>query len=387
MKKTIKLSIIVGLALGTTSAFATNGSVMIGTGAKALSMGGTGIGMSHGAESALVNPALITSVENNEISFGGTFFMPDVSNNTGDGYHKSDADLSVVPMVATTTKVNDNLFIGVGMWGTAGMGVDYRDFASQYKMVTNLQLMQFGIPIAYKVDNFSFAVTPLLQYGALDINFVDGRGTHGNGVAQDLKFGYNVGVAYKVSKFTIGAVYKSKIDMDYKNQIPDAGRAFGLNLGSKLSTPAEIGLGLSYAFGGSTFALDYKKIKYSNAKGYKDFGWKDQDVISLGYQYSTELWSTRIGYNYAKSPIVNQNGTTQKGAAINTLNLLGFPAIVKSHYTIGGTYKISKKTSFDFAYVYSPEAKNSFDNSGVRGRGISTKHSQSALSIAVNFNF
>ena len=395
MKKTIKLAVVAALALGTTSAFATNGSVMIATGVKATGMAGTGIGMSHGAESALVNPTLITSVKGSEVSFGGTFFMPDVSNNTGDGYHKSDADLSVVPMVATATQVNDNLFIGVGMWGTAGMGVDYRNSASQYKMVTNLQLMQFGVPIAYKVGSFSVAVTPLLQYGALDINFAspDRAGTiqqHGNGVAQDLRFGYNLGAAYEVAGFTVGAVYKSKIDMDYKNQIPDAGRAFGLILGSDLSTPAEIGLGLSYAFGANTIAVDYKQIKYSDAKGYKDFGWDDQNVYSLGYEYRAKTWATRVGYNYATSPIVEQNGATPKGGAINTLNLLGFPGIVESHYAIGGTYNVSEKVSFDLAYVYSPEVTETFANSGATGHAgttISTKHSQTALSAAVNFNF
>jgi len=70
MKKTIKLAVVAALALGTTSVFATNGSALIGMGAKARGMAGLGIGMSHGAESALVNPALITSVKGTEVSFG-----------------------------------------------------------------------------------------------------------------------------------------------------------------------------------------------------------------------------------------------------------------------------------------------------------------------------
>ena len=79
MKKMIKLAVVAALALGATSAFATNGSVMIGMGAKTRGMGGTGIGVGHGAESALSNPALITTIKGeNEISFGGTVFMPDV---------------------------------------------------------------------------------------------------------------------------------------------------------------------------------------------------------------------------------------------------------------------------------------------------------------------
>jgi long-chain fatty acid transport protein len=58
---------------------------LIGIGAKARGMGGIGIGMSHGAESALANPAMITSVKGTEVSFGGTIFMPDVKNRYGMG--------------------------------------------------------------------------------------------------------------------------------------------------------------------------------------------------------------------------------------------------------------------------------------------------------------
>ena len=47
MKKTIKLAVVAALALGATSAFATNGSDMIATGAKATGMGGVGIGVRY----------------------------------------------------------------------------------------------------------------------------------------------------------------------------------------------------------------------------------------------------------------------------------------------------------------------------------------------------
>lgn len=401
MKKTIKLAVVAALALGATSAFATNGSTMIATGAKATGMAGTGIGMSHGAESALVNPALITSVAGTEVSFGGTFFMPKVSNDLGMGAGATDSDakLSVIPTVALASKISDNFYIGVGMWGTAGMGVDYRTSAMNMNMVTNLQLMQFGVPLAYKIEGLSIAVTPLLQYGALDINYAGqgGPGTSSStqGVAQDLKFGYNLGVAYEISGFTIGAVYKSQIDMEYNGQISQAMSDFtGMaanNFSDKLSTPAEMGVGISYAFGGSTIAVDYKQIKWEDAKGYEDFAWKNQDVVALGYQYAAKDWAARIGYNYAKSPISEQANTMSfpsgapDGGLINTFNLLGFPAIVQSHLAVGASYNLSQKASIDLAYVYTPEVSETFK--GTMGQKITTKHSQTAVSAQVNFKF
>ena len=116
MRKTIKLALITAMALGTTSVYATNGSALIGMGAKARGMGGVGISMSHGAESALSNPALITDVQDTEISFGGTIFMPNVTydNGMGAGAKDSDADMNVIPEVAVASKIGDNIYLGVG---------------------------------------------------------------------------------------------------------------------------------------------------------------------------------------------------------------------------------------------------------------------------------
>ncbi|QOP46637.1 OmpP1/FadL family transporter [Sulfurimonas paralvinellae] len=403
MKKTIKLAVVAALALGATSAFATNGAALIGMGAKARGMAGTGIGMSHGAESALTNPALITTVKSTEISFGGTIFMPDVKNenNLGGGASSSDsdADINVIPEISLATKINDNFYVGVGMWGTGGMGVDYRDAkidtagGTQLNMVTNLQLMQFGVPLAYTTDGFSVAITPILQYGSLDINYVytGAPMATGMGVAQDLAFGYNIGAAYTFDALTIGAVYTSAIDMEYKGFSDVIGNfSAGAYDNDKLSTPAQIGLGASYAFGESTVALDYKRIKWSDAKGYEDFAWDDQDVISIGYEYKTKNWAARAGYNYASSPISEQKNATPNsagltGGVINTFNLLGFPAIVQSHYAIGGTYNVSDKASVDAAFTYAAEETNTYTN--FAAQDITTKHSQTGVSLQLNYDF
>ncbi|MEA1919637.1 MAG: outer membrane protein transport protein [Campylobacterota bacterium] len=426
MIRSIKLAVSAALALSATSALATNGSNLIGLGAKARAMGGATIGVAHGAESGLANAALITKVEDTEISFGGTIFMPNVENSMGQpGYmspsEKSDADMSVIPEVSIASKVTDNFYWGIGMWGTAGMGVDYREDAMNFNMVTNLQLMQFGVPLAYTVSGFSIGFTPILQYGSLDMDYSGTLDTssafaggmapaesvdvgHGAGVSQDLKMGYNIGLAYEIADLTIGAVYKSQIDMEYKGQLSGAAKPFtdfgmfgGQPLGDKLSTPAEIGIGASYVFSGNTVALDYKQIKWSSAKGYEDFEWEDQSVIALGYEYAATGWAARLGYNYATSPIKEQDAATAMGdatgSAINMFNLLGFPAIVESHFTLGGSYNFSKQTSIDLAYAYAPEVKEAFTTAGFAGFGpmnptvIETTHSQTSLSFQLNYNF
>lgn len=413
MTKTIKLALAASIIFGATSAFATNGSALIATGAKARGMGGTDIGVAHGAESALSNPALITSVDGSEVQFGGTLFMPNVAfdNGTGAGSQESAADMSMIPSVSLASKVNESFYWGVGMWGTAGMGVDYREAVGNMQMVTNLQLMQFGVPLAYQIAGFSIGVTPLLQYGALDINYVGLDGTEtGEGVSQDLAFGFNIGASYEIAGVTIGALYKSAIDMEYKGQLSSATQPFADAgffpgaMGDNLEQPAEIGVGVSYVLSGNTIAADFKQIKWGDAKGYKDFNWKNQNVFALGYEYAADAWAVRLGYNYAEQPIdempsgpasVPFGSYDQAGGnAMNTFNLIGFPATTESHYTLGGSYGFSEQVSLDGAFTYAPETKTTMKGiTGVDGIGtlstgdITVKHSQTAVSVQLNYNF
>jgi len=461
MKKTIKLAVVAALALGSTSAFATNGDHMMALGAKATAMGGVGIATAFGAESSLANVALIRG---NEVSFGGTLFMPDVefqgkTNNPMDpsSFQASDADLSVIPSVGFVQNVTENFTWGLGMYGTAGMGVDYRDDVAMYndgtgmpgglenaymgamngtnQMSTALQIMKFTLPLAYRMDGLSLGIAPVIQYGALGMSYnngaytasADGMGGQnynnvrtGSGTSDDLGFGFEVGLAYEISGITLGAVYKSAIDMEYANQISEATQNFGLQgYSDNLEQPAEIGVGVSYTFGGNTVALDYKNIAWSAAKGYEDFGWEDQDVIAIGYEYKAKSWAIRLGYNHSNNPVVEHDGSgglgaqgpvNYEGAVLNYFNLAGFPAIIEQHYTFGASYNLSEKMSLDFAYVYSPEVSESFDTSAMtQGQMLASgmnpmdetqgamingttssanvNHSQSAVTIAANIAF
>ena len=403
--------IIVLSAVSATVLQATNGDHLIGIGAKARGMGGTGIALSHGAESALSNPALITQVKDTEISFGGTLFMPNIETSLGaqpgglppQKKLTSAADTNMIPEVSLATKINDNFYVGIGMWGTGGMGVDYSQGAgieqtlaqgqfSNFDMVTNLQMMQFAVPLAYKNNEFSIAIAPILMYGNLDINFKmpspanDGTVNKvGAGLAQDFGLGFNIGATYDLSNgITLGAVYKSAIKMTYDNQIQNAAANFGLTMSDTLEQPAEIGLGIAYAEGQHTFAFDYKKIKWSSAEGYSQVNWEDQNVYALGYQYTQDNWALRAGYNQASSAVAET-----KNPAVSMFNLLGFPATAEKHYTLGGTYTVSKQFSVDLAYVYSPESTKTFDISQLQmGLGcITTVHSESSASFQLNYKF
>ena len=408
--KTLNNIILLSLIAATTLQ-ATNGDHLIGIGSKARGMGGTGIALSHGAESALSNPALITQVKKTEISFGGTVFMPNIKTTLNANplvlppqkSLTSDANINMIPEVSLATKINDNFYVGIGMWGTGGMGTDYsqgngitnslaQGQFNNFDMVTNLQMMQFAVPLAYKANNFSIAIAPILMYGNLDMNFKLPSRTNlgtvnniGSGIAQDFGYGYNVGTTYTFSNgLTLGAVYKSAIEMNYDGTIRNAAQNFGLQMSDTLEQPSEIGIGLAYITGQHTFAFDYKKIKWSDAEGYSNVSWEDQNVYAIGYQYTQNNWAVRLGYNRANSAVVET-----KDPAINMFNLLGFPATAEKHYTLGGTYEVSTEFSVDLAYVHAAKSTKIFDISQLQMGmdSITTDHNENSISFQLNYKF
>ncbi|MEA1916049.1 MAG: outer membrane protein transport protein [Campylobacterota bacterium] len=421
MKKDTKLALSAIALLTSTSAFATNGTNLIGYSAEQRGMGGAGIAITHGAESGLVNPALIRGSEG---MIGGTYFSPTVEFKNSvvgmpaNGYAKSDADANIIPVVAMSHQVTENFAWGISMFGSAGMGVDYRDQTkvgdpSQTQgMQTNLQLMKFSVPISYNTNGFSVGVAPVIQYGTLAIAYSAAGAP--SGVSQDLGYGFELGAGYDMGFVSFGAIYKSAIAMEYKDQISTATRSFGVNnglgFGDHLDQPAEYGLGVAFNLGGNTLALDYKQIAWGSAKGYKDFNWENQNVYSLGYEYQATSWAVRAGYNYSPSPVKemaagSMMGTGQyDGAVINYFNMAGFPAIIEQHFTIGGGYDFSDKIGIDIAYVYSPKATESFNTSAMtqamamqagapaaQAMGMtssaSAEHSQYGLTADIHFKF
>ncbi|OQX72584.1 MAG: hypothetical protein B6D59_08045 [Campylobacteraceae bacterium 4484_4] len=433
MKKFTPL--LLSALLSQSALYATNGDTLIGLGPKSRAMGGAGIAYSLGAESALVNPALI---ENKRVMFGGTYFMPNVEfansidttaiggGESGAALQESDTHNSMIPEVAISYQIDDTTAWGIGMFGIAGMGVDYRNDQPFYgnpfvhhapdpntpqneyigtkngtnQLSTNLQIMKFAIPYAKKVnDRLRIGIVPVIQYGALSMSFNSGAyqpngqgGYHnvntGTGTSDDTGFGLQLGLGYDVEDFEVkevkirhlsfGAILKSPIRMHYAHQLSEATKAFGLEgFGDTLTQPAEIGIGLAYKLTrNKTILFDYKNILWSSAEGYKEFGWKNQNVFAIGFENLGYYWTFRAGYNYADSPVrelstgpaFDRNGfnyRNYKNAVLNYFNLAGFPAISKHHLTAGLGRRINQHTSLDIAVVYSPSEKMSYDTSAL----------------------
>lgn len=396
------------------AAFATNGTNMTGVGAQSVAMGGTGVAAYYGAENVIVNPAMIGKGTGTEFAFGGTLFKPNVKNNgLGPGnnaYETSDGDTYMIPAISLSSRINNNWSFGLGMYGISGMGVDYGSSSNPnlFRAMTSLQIMRIVPTVSYNTANAGIGFSPIIQYGALDINYQNMSGTVGSGMASDLGMGYSVGGYYDVTKqFTIGATYTSAIDMKYKNQMNSTtGAASGFNvtgISDNLEQPAEIKVGAAYTMGNIMLTGDFKQIRWSEAKGYKDFSWEDQNVIALGLKYSGKGYWLGVGYNKADNPIkslVAANmmapGQYQNGA-VNMFNNVFFPAITEQHFSFGGGYDITKSVTIEGSVMYAPEVTNTVDTSSVSqafsggmytgSSSNTTKHSQMAYTIQAKYKF
>lgn len=424
MKKTTLALAISAAAMVATPAFATNGDALIGLGAQSRALGGTGTAAFYGSENALTNPALLVKAKKTEISFGGTLFKPSV--NTGypamNYDHTSKADTNVIPEISIVNPDGGQWAWGIGMFGSAGMGVDHSGEPMLMDAQSTLQLMKFVPSVAFNVGNgLSLGGGVVLQYGALDINYkmdVDnadgdnnpntGRDTVGSGMSQDFGLGFILGAAFDINEnLTVGVSYDSPISMKYDNQLSAASQPFA-NFGlfpaamsDKLEQPAVLGAGIAYTTGPWMATVDYKNIKWGDAKGYKEFGWEDQSVIALGVKYTGAGYWLGAGFNHGSNPIKKNaasgnvftpapNQPSAGNAALNMFNYLFFPATVENQFTLGGGYKVSNKMTVDAALTYAPEVSDTVkvpefvSNTFV---DMKTKHSQVGYTVSLRYEF
>jgi long-chain fatty acid transport protein len=408
MKKIVVLSMLTATII-----HATNGDNMIGVGVQSRAMGGAGVGMGMGTDSVFRNPAWIVDQKGFNASFGATLFMPTVSAKVGPAAGlgngqsaESTADMSIIPTVSHSNHINENLSYGIGMFGVSGMGVDYRNEDPQKglaNMRTSLQYMRFVPSISYKTADWRFGAGLTLAYGALSMSALTPNGVppgqqpdpttatqRGGGLSEDIGFGAQFGVGYYVTEgITVGAYYQSEVATEYEEVFDFTTNGQYDDL--KLSQPAEVGIGIGYVSDCKCYSLtlDYRRIMWSDADGYDEFQWDDQDVISLGGSYNVNsALVLRAGYNYAKSPLndktfkaANVGGAPFQGFNVAYFNTLGFPAYSESHITAGLSYQINKTTGIDLAYVYSPEVTEK------SMQVLEASNEQNSISAALKFTF
>jgi long-chain fatty acid transport protein len=391
-------------------AYATNGDEMMAVGSQSTAMGGTGVAHFIGAESTFSNPAMLGKSKGSEFTGGLVLFTPKVSNTgmPGGAATDSKASTSYIPDVSYSSRISDSLTYGIAMAGIAGMGVDYTgaNAATHIKAKSAMSILRVVPTIAYNTNDYGLGFSPVFQYGSLMLSYNNGAALNAAETAEtSTGFGYSLGGYYTVMPaLTLAASYQSEITAKYGTQISKAGNGFGLcqpagggctgaaPFGDDLNQPSEMKLGVAYGLADNiTLTADYKLIQWGSAAGYKDFAWKNQNILALGAKYTANGYWLGAGYNNANNPIGTLAAASgaageYRNAAINFFNNMFFPAVVTNSYTLGGGYDASKNLAIEAAAVITPSVTTKVDVMNFGGTNTTT-HSQNSFSVSMRYKY
>ena len=403
MKKinTLRATVVAAVLATGSAVWATDGYFPHGFGMKAKGMGGAAVAVTDNAFAGINNPA--GSVwAGNRADLGLDIFMPKRSAARAapgfggmlEGDVKSSGSAFAIPEFAYNAKIDDRKSWGVTVYGNGGMNTEYPGgnvtcsadggvttyqgnlLCGQGKLGVDLMQLIIAPTFAYKLDaKHSLGVSPLLvvqQFKATGLQAftstdpqsqmsanpakVTNTGTdRSTGVG--VRLGY-LGQLRDTMKF--GATYSPKIKMSEFDEYA------GLFAGAGSFDIPE-----NYALGGNvqvtpavSVAADYARVNYSGVRSIGNpmsnlmtgnpmgspngpgFGWSDVSVIKLGVQWqATSTMVLRAGYNQSTNPVKPENVT---------FNILA-PGVIKQHYTVGGTYTLSKDAELTWAYMYAPK--------------------------------
>jgi long-chain fatty acid transport protein len=273
------------------------------------------------------------------------------------------------------------------MCGTGRLGVD-------------LQQLIVAPTIAYKLNaNNSIGISPLLVQQIFKADGLsaftgaaatqDPASVTNNGYDSSNGYGMRLGYLGKLNDtFSVGASYSPQIAMSklskYAGLYAESG---GFDI------PANYTLGISFKPSPDvTVAMDYQRILYSGVKSISNtsvfstklgtptgqgFGWTDVGVMKVGIQWqATAALTMRVGANVGTNPITETDVT---------FNILA-PGVITTHYTLGGTYAVSKTTDLSFSYMYAPVNSVTGASRGFGGPET-IKMSQQSLGLQIGWHW
>jgi len=377
VRKTSLISFLAFLViLGITAPlFAGNGANLIGLTPQSAGRGGVGIGTAVGVESLTKNPAMLSKVTQFESIYclNGVFVEPSVRVQYPDfaidsGEQESQTKRFVIPEIGFVFPYSDSVVMGIGLFGTSGFGVDYRNNSAGSGALANTRMFLMSLKavpgISYKKGDFSAGLSAHLGYGLLNFaaQFPDATGDpntaqqRGGGIGESFSAGFQVGTSYDFfDSFTLGATYQSSIPFSYK-RVFDFDRN-GTYDDFDLTMPQELGIGVSETYKKWEFSADIKRIYWSSADGFKQLRWEDQTVYAAGAEYTAipDKLFFRLGANYSPPVVKNRsdlsvsNGTfplssgTFLDSNIAYFDTVGLgPVIAGESITLGGGYRITE---------------------------------------------
>ena len=361
-----------------TSAFATDGYFSNGVGIRYKSMAGAGIawylspmagannpatmvfyGNGYDLNFSLFNPNRQYTVTGNPSFVAGTFGL-------APGTVESDANIFVIPSVGANWMLNENMSIGINIFGNGGMNTTYNHPTFGFQ-TTGINLSQLFIAPSFAVKfggQHSLGLSPIIAYQSFEANGLlafgafssDATNLSNNGSSTSFGFGARLGYMGEFTDFlSFGVSIQSPIKMGkfekYSGLFAEGG---------DFDIPMNWTAGIGLTFGKIGIALDFKQIFYSKVKSINNallpnlqqsglgsddgagFGWQDVSSFKFGLAYEiNEGMTFRAGYSYNSQPI-------PKSEVL--FNILA-PGVVQHHLTLGLSKSINKNSELSFSLM------------------------------------
>lgn len=376
---------------------ATNGMRMIGLGPVQNSMGGTSVGIPLDAASVLTNPAGMGYLPG-RIDFGASYFKPSVKYKAigaapgfvaNDGVTiDSDRGASPVPAFGLIIPINDNLRFGIGAYGIAGMGVDYKSNLYSSVTYTSYSQMRFAPGLSYKFNDIvSVGAAVNIMYGTMEFNAGGGQPHMG---ASSFGYGATFGILIKpIDMLQIGLAYETESFFeDYKFNTAagtdkiefNQPQAATVGIGIKPIKDLIIGFDVQWINWSQTVGENLPKYKVNGSGAMPwNMDWDDQFVYKVGIQYAVHPMVTlRAGYNYGKMPLNSDRAFEN----------MAFPAVSEHHITAGIGLNLTKNLTVNLGGMYSPPAK--ITGANLMQQGIvsyETEMSQYSIDTGISYSF
>ena len=396
---------LAGLAVASGPARATDGYFAHGYGMRSLGMGGSGVAVAQEPFGGALNPGAMSFLDSSMWEAGLVWFNPqrDASRSGSgpaniDGQSTSGSENFFVPEMGIHWRYSPTVAFGVTVFGNGGMNTDYGGgeipaasacasfnpnpgpynlLCGNGKLGVDLMQLMIAPYLSWQfTPGHSIGVAPVVTYQRFEAEGVQAfdnpmlSTSPGNvtnrGTDDSWGIGVRVGYMGQINKFlSIGVAYASKVDMDefgkYRGLFAQSG---GFDIPSSLVAGFAVTPDDRW-----TIALDFERIWYSDVdsvhnrsalilncaggdagaclggSGGAGFDWQDVDVWKFGVQYRlNDRWTLRGGYNHTDNPIQPQDVT---------FNILA-PGVMKSHWTLGATWKIDAVSELTGTFMYAP---------------------------------
>ena len=375
------------------AAQATNGYSPTGFGTANKGLAGAGVALPQDALAGATNPAGMVYL-GDRLDLGVALFNPNrgftANDNAGPppaapgdpssmppGDYDSRNDVFLIPHFGWNHQLDDQSSIGVLLGANGGLNTDYssdiwRNFNNPAGIASSPTGVDFsqlfaGVPYARKLnERHAVGIMPIVAVQRFEAKGLqpfralsaDPKKLSNNGYDYSWGYGIRVGwIGQLTDRLTAGASAQSRLYMtkfdDYAGLFAEQG---------DFDVPPTVTAGLSFkATPEVTLVVDWQRIFFGDVKSLSNpndippvpgvflgaddglgFGWEDIDIIKLGaqWEYSPKL-ILRAGFSHADQLFDN-------GAAL--FNVLA-PATVRTHASLGMTYRLDKGNAITVAYT------------------------------------